>query len=368
MEVHKHIILKLFFLIILLVWNDNLFADGKLSIDTSYECNRQNQAFTAVNLKVAGIQGRHSVSNLLLLNKRYPYSIFLDSSNGLDNPLTPIRGSVGTKFISNSYKKNISYSEDKYNNKILFEDWENKNFNNWDDDFAQGDTHIDTLPVYSGNYAVKMESSNPGIFAHFFGDHPRLAGEMIMDVTVEEYHYLSPSFKFPSIGMKLWIMNCFESWNAGYKLAKGKSKPNTWAPYYMAISVYGNGQIYGNLTRADGLGGPGDLWHNYRQNVGSPVVLEPGKWNKIKFRLELNSFGNNDGVFQLWINDELKCNYSNLNYRGMYTKGGFNHLMMSMHANPSHPKKQWLSRDNFYMFSGEESKISAATPFIMISK
>ena len=247
-------------------------------------------------------------------------------------------------------------------NSILFETWENNNINNWDDDLIVGDTHIDTNPVYGGNYAIKMESSNAGNYAHFFGDHPGVDGEMVTDVTLEEHYYLSPGFQFPSIGMKLWTMNCFESWSAGYNLAEGQSKPHTWAPYYMSISVYNNGQLYGNLTRADGLGGIGDLWHNYQQNEGSPVALNPGSWNKIKFRLKLNSLGNNDGVFQLWVNDELKCNYFNLNYRGTYANLGWNHLMMSMHANPSHPQSQWISRDNIHIFSGVEVEPKPSTP------
>ena len=90
----------------------------------------------------------------------------------------------------------------------------------------------------------------------------------------------------------------------------------------------------------------------YWQNSGSPIALVPGTWNKLKYRLKLNSVGNSDGVFQLWVNDELKCNYSNMNYRGTYSNYGWNHLMMSMHANPSHPQSQWISRDNINIFSG----------------
>jgi len=235
---------------------------------------------------------------------------------------------------------------------IIFETWKDNNINNWDDDLIVGDTHIDTNPVYVGNYSIKMESSNPGNYAHFFGDHPGVDGEMVTDISIEEHYYLSPGFQFASIGMKLWVVNSFESWGAGYNLAEGQSKPHTWAPYYMSISVYSNGQLYGNLTRSDGLGGTGDLWHNYQQNVGSPVALNPGSWNKIKFRLKLNSLGNSDGIFQLWVNDELKCSYSNMNYRGTYSSYGWNHLMMSMDANPSHPQSQWISRDKIHIFSG----------------
>ena len=239
---------------------------------------------------------------------------------------------------------------------ILSETWEQNNVNNWMFDYAAGDTRIETNPVYAGKYAIKMKSTNCGIYAHFFGDHPQLSrpGQMVTDVTVEEYYYLSEGFRWPSTAMKLWIMNCFESWNAGYNSSEGSTKPNTWAPYYMTIAVNNSGRLFGELTRADGLGGTGDLWHAYWQNVGTPVALEPGKWHKIRFRLKLNDPGKSNGVFQLWLNDDLKCNYTSINYRGTYTRLGWNHLMLTMHGVPSHPQSQWVSRDNITVVSGEQ--------------
>ena len=197
-----------------------------------------------------------------------------------------------------------------------------------------------------------------------FGDHPYLREKMHMvtDVTMEEYYYPSQNFQWPSSDLKLWIMNSFESWGAGYNTADVKGEPHTWAPYYMTISVNVSGQTFGQLTRADGLGGTGVLWKNYWQNVGSPLNLVPGQWNKIKYRLKLNDLGQNNGLFQLWINDALKCDYSNMNFRGNYSKYGWNHLMMSMHANPSHPQSQWVSRDNIQIVRDEISIDSTRPP------
>ena len=307
------------------------------------------------NVGVASVQFKVDGNNVGAEDTTSPYSYTLDTNSISDGShiisATTI-DTAGNVATSNTVSITINNGSISEFSEILFDDWETGNVNNWMDDFAQGATHIDSDPVYGGTYAIKMESSDPGSYAHFFGDHPGIDGNMITDVTVEEYIYLSPGFQWPSIGMKLWIMNCFESWSAPYPIAEGQSKPNTWAPYYMSISGYSNGQLYGNLTRADGLGGTGDLWHNYTQNIGTPISLDSGKWNKIKFRLKLNSIGQSDGVFQLWINDVLKCDYSDINYRGTYTDLGWNHLIMSMHANPSHPQNQWLSRDNIHVYSG----------------
>jgi len=98
----------------------------------------------------------------------------------------------------------------KYTN---YEDWEGKNFDNWDDDFAKGDSSIGTDPVYKGKYAVKQRASNAGIQAHFFGDHPGINKKIIEDVTLESYLYFPPNFQWPSGGITVWTMACFESWN-----------------------------------------------------------------------------------------------------------------------------------------------------------
>jgi hypothetical protein len=104
-------------------------------------------------------------------------------------------------------------------NVILYEDWEGKNFDNWDDDFAKGDSSIETAPVYDGKYAVKQRASKPGSLVHFFGDHPGVNKKILEDVTLESYLYFPPAFKWPSDGITVWTMACFESWNADYTKA-----------------------------------------------------------------------------------------------------------------------------------------------------
>lgn len=314
------------------------------------------------NIGVVGTQFKLDGANLGPEDTTSPYATSWDTtttSNGSHTLTATARDAAGNYATSDTVTITID-NIDSYD-QILFETWENNNINNWDDDLVVGDTHIDTTPIYAGNYAIKLESSNPGNYAHFFGDHPGVDGDIVTDLTLEEYYYLSPGFQFPE-GLKLWIMNCFESWDAGYNLAEGQSKPHTWAPYAMTIWVNSSGELAGQLVRADGLGGIGALWQNYYQNVGSPVSLSPETWNKIKYRLKLNSLGNSDGIFQLWVNDELKCNYSNMNYRGTYPNYGWNHLMMSMHAYPEHPQSQWISRDNILLFSGSNSSQLPSPP------
>jgi hypothetical protein len=246
-------------------------------------------------------------------------------------------------------------SLDLADNVILYEDWEKKNFKNWDDDFSQGDNTIESDPVFAGEYAIKQRASNPGSLVHFFGDHPGVDKKTIEDVTLESYLYFPPEFQWPADGVTLWTMACFEGWSAGYNKAKGSGKPLTWAPFYVMIALKGNGAPLMFLTRADGLGGPGDLYRTLGQNIGETKPIESGAWIKLKLRLKLNTLGNKDGVFQLWINDDLKCNYSDINFRGNYQKFGWNHLMMSFLGNPTKSESQWISRDNILLTAGEST-------------
>ena len=148
-------------------------------------------------------------------------------------------------------------------------------------------------------------------------------------------------------------MASFESWGAGYNKAKGKGKPLAWAPYWVMILLKGNGVPLAYLTRSDDLGSPGELYRNYGQNMGETHPIKLGAWTRLKFRLKLNTPGKYDGIFQLWIDDDLKCNYININFRGSYQKFGWNHLMMSFLGSPSKSASQWVSRDNILLTGGE---------------
>jgi len=246
------------------------------------------------------------------------------------------------------------HSDRMHSNAILYEDWGNKNFKNWDDDFRKGDTTIDSEPVQEGKYAVKQRASNPGSLVHFFGDHPGVNKKTMDDVTLESYLYFPPGFQWSSGGITVWTMASFEAWGAGYNKSEGKGKPLAWAPYYIMIALKGSGAPLAIFTRADNLGGPGELYRTYGQNMGETHPIKLGTWIRLKFRLKLNTPGKKDGIFKLWINDGLKCNYSDIDFRGSYRKYGWNHLMMSFLENPSKSDSQWISRDNILLTAGED--------------
>jgi len=54
----------------------------------------------------------------------------------------------------------------------------------------------------------------------------------------------------------------------------------------------------------------------------------------------------------MWINDVLKADYSNVNYRSSYATHGWNHLMLVPHFNNSVPKAENVYYDDLYLYSG----------------
>jgi len=54
-------------------------------------------------------------------------------------------------------------------------------------------------------------------------------------------------------------------------------------------------------------------YYNLHQNVGTPIIRETNRWYKIELIADAGTPGNSDGSIKLYIDDELKCDYENIN-------------------------------------------------------
>lgn len=254
---------------------------------------------------------------------------------------------------------------------LLSETWEQNNTLEWRCDYVAGSSVISGTQVHGGSLAFRMPSDygavNPGNYVHGFGNHPscNVGGTMVTDVTLEEWIYLDTGYVLPTDGMKIWIVNSFEDWGSNYSTAEGQGKPHSWAPYYFFVNLNSSLQPRGVNTRADNLGGTntGELWHEYAQNQGSPVAIAVTTWTKLKLRLKLNTLNQSDGIFQMWINDVLKAEYTNMNFRANLTSYGWNHLMLSNSTNSLVTRNQYTYRDDLVLNVTE----TAATGSVGIS-
>ncbi|RFA36112.1 polysaccharide lyase [Alkalilimnicola ehrlichii] len=72
-----------------------------------------------------------------------------------------------------------------------------------------------------------------------------------------------------------------------------------------------------------------------------------GQWQCVEARVRLNDAGRSNGIFQLWINDELEASQTNLNWVGSYNSYGINSVFLENFWNNHSPVEQERYMDNF---------------------
>ena len=227
---------------------------------------------------------------------------------------------------------------------VISDNFESGSLEVWDDDLRQGQLSIQSDVKHSGSNALvcrhdpAVSSTSDFWGTLFFGDHPGVDENMQDEIWIEYWTYFSPGFQWPSVGQKMFIISSFESWSAGY------ASPNSWSPYYLILGVNNNGEIIGEVNRKTG---DNPAWRTLTQNIDTSISLQGGNWYKISCHLKLNSLGASDGIFELSIDDNLKAQYNNVDYRGDYNGYGFNHLILSCYANSSAPQVQEQYWDDF---------------------
>lgn len=94
------------------------------------------------------------------------------------------------------------------------------------------------------------------------------------------------------------------------------------------------------------------------QNVGTPVRASLGQWDRLKLFVKPNTRGGNDGIIRLWVNDELKAQYTSVALREA-TDYMPNKLIMSNYAPEGDTigNQRW---DNFYL--GEDVPADVVRP------
>lgn len=233
---------------------------------------------------------------------------------------------------------------------LLQEDWETYSTGQGDErsnwDCLRGIFYADTVAAawneseivstaQEGSKAVEIDSDGAGTWiAGLWGKHPSCNsdGEFRSDITVSVQVRL-PSGTSWSAGNKLFFVQSYDDENT-HNQAGGSGKPNTYAAYYMTIAIDADREIWGQFTRSDLCqAGSGELWTDYTQNVSpydvTPLALSEDTYQKIDFRMKLNTPGSSNGLFKMWVDGVLIIDYSNVDYQGDQSGGcddGFNHF------------------------------------------
>jgi len=227
---------------------------------------------------------------------------------------------------------------------ILFEDWEDGNFNNFNDDATLGTFEIQSDVVHSGTKALRNDLQynvhDTGWMTGYFGDNPYVGSTAYDDLTAEWYIFWSPGFSFPN-GQKMAVFSCFTSWSDNWD---GYLSYNA---YYITVGLE-NGKYALQLVKKTDTGSPpgNAVTKEYYQNQGSAIPASTGVWQKIKVRFKLNTLGQSNGIIQMWINDNLKADYKNVNFRDSYNKYHWNAMMLTASASPTAPKNESMYWDD----------------------
>lgn len=90
---------------------------------------------------------------------------------------------------------------------------------------------------------------------------------------------------------------------------------------------------------SDGFGGFG--WHT---GLGS---FTRGDWHRVKMRAKLNTPRRRNGVFEVWIDDDLRWNSNSMDYRGSDASIRWDAVLWDTHRGGG-PQENWLSpRDDY---------------------
>ena len=146
----------------------------------------------------------------------------------------------------------------------------------------------------------------------------------------------------------------------GYKLSRafGFHSPDHWGQAMMAY-VWAEAE-HVTIVSASGTdeeGTPLTTRYNDSENqrwLGARHSETPifdadhvGRWHCVEARVQLNNSDVSDGVFQLWIDDQLEAERTNLNWVGNYRDYGLNAVFVENYWNGGSPVAQERYLDNF---------------------
>lgn len=173
-----------------------------------------------------------------------------------------------------------------------------------------------------GSYAVYASltsgTHSDNYLDFVFGDHVNATSEDIVEeVWLEVESKFETGYTWPSDSQKIILLN----------LTDGSS---TQRRYQVIIQVDSDGEYVVDNTDI------GDwTFHGNSQNTNLPATdVTFDQWDNLKLHVSLNTSGSANGVVQLWINDVLKIDYSNVDIRES-TSYGINKLILSTYATDS---------------------------------
>ncbi|MFO1499490.1 MAG: hypothetical protein U1G07_14025 [Verrucomicrobiota bacterium] len=104
-------------------------------------------------------------------------------------------------------------------------------------------------------------------------------------------------------------------------------------------------------------------WLGWRQGQ-TPIFgsIESGRWVCVESHVKLNTPGNGDGVFELWVDGKLEASRTDLDWHGKWTDYGINAVFLENYWNQGSTKKQARWFDDLVISTKPIGPITALNP------
>ncbi len=225
-------------------------------------------------------------------------------------------------------------------------------FNGPDKSYTESSEEVDLLTGFgkqggSLRCTYSQGSQGEGNRKVFFGDSPY--GVMVR-----------AGESFDEVYWRIYVMHQY-GWQGGQpaKMSRATSLVSASWNQAMIAHVWGSGEESLTLDPASGVVGDRVVttkyndFDNLRWLGNKPIsefrissTEESGWWVCVEARAKLNTPGQQDGLFELWIDGKLESERTNLDWRGSYTGHGINAVFLEAYWNSGSPVTQYRWYDN----------------------
>jgi hypothetical protein len=172
---------------------------------------------------------------------------------------------------------------------------------------------------------------------------------------------LRPGEKFTEVYWRVYVKHQ-RGWTGNpYKMSRATSMAGANWSQAMIAHVWGGGGDQLTLDPATGIDGEDRLvttqyndfknlrWLGNQPPAGYPIfsTAESGQWVAVEAAARLNTPGQADGTFTLWIDGRMEAFRDRLNWRGSWDEKGINAVFLENYWNSGSPVEQARYFDDF---------------------
>ena len=109
-----------------------------------------------------------------------------------------------------------------------------------------------------------------------------------------------------------------------------------------------------------------DSWRFFglSQNIGQPASVELDRWDELKLHVRLNDPGFANGIVRLWINGNLKLEYTDVNIREN-TSYGMGRLILSSHNGGRTGGNGYIYHDSWSLTDTDPDQVAPPNPPVL---